>query len=376
VKTIKALVASFLLLTSITGTAQANGIGQALCTDANVFSKIMDQMCWSCMLPFRLSGIGGNAPDGAASSQALCLCKDENGVFKPPGVPLGYWSPRRLIETVKLPWCSPSLGGLRLQDTVVGYGARGEGVDSGIGSANGENAFYQYHYFSYPIMQMLSLFVVPECQRDQYVDFDILYLSEVDPTWNNPLLAFILNPEAALFANPLAQIMCTVDCGLITSGIAKEQNYFCAGCDGTLYPFTGQVSGGGQPARNTSLIAQRVLASLHRKGLSKRTMGNDALCEPQYAPMVPKSMYKLSAIHPLPEADGNTTVTVPKRDSNGDEILDANGQPETQSVNTGCCHPLGDMVYKWRGVTGETVPGVGEDYVYLQFQYVDCCLSR
>ncbi len=375
-KRFKAFILTLCLGFTASTTVQASGVGEALCTNANVFTKIMDQMCWSCMLPFRMSGIGPNAPEGAASSQLLCLCKDDNGVYKPPGVPLGYWSPRRLIETVKLPWCSPSLGGMRLQDTIVGLGERGKAGGSAPDTDSGTNAFYQYHYFSYPIMQMLSLFVVPECQRDQYVDFDILYLSEIDPTWNNPLLAFVLNPEAALFANPLAQIMCTVDCGLITSGIAKEQNYFCAGCDGTLYPFTGQVSGGGQPARNTSLVAQRVLASLHRKGLSKRTMGNDAMCEPQYAPMVPKSMYKLSAIHPLPEADGDAMVTVPERDSDGNEILGDDGEPKTKSVKAGCCHPLGDMVYKWRGVTGETIPGVGEDYVYMQFQYVDCCLAR
>jgi len=347
--------------------------GSPLCSNANIFEKIMDQVCWSCMLPFKLSGVGGDVPDGAADQKLLCLCKDDNGVYKPPGVPLGYWSPRRLIETVKVPWCSPSLGGIRLQDSIVGMGSRGGHKQQSVSQ---QKAFYQYHYFAYPIMEMLSIFVVPECARDQYIDFDLLFLSEIDPTWNSDLLAMILNPEAAIFANPLGIMGAAADCAMITAGKSNLDMFYSGGCDGLMYPMTGNVTGGGQVARNTSLVAQRTLASLHRKGMVQRTMGDDAMCETQYSPMIPKSMYKLSAIYPIPEADSNKVVSAPVRDSEGNPEKNADGSIKMRDLNVNCCHNLGESVHKWRGVTGETIPGTGEDYVYLLFQYTDCCLTR
>ena len=30
------------------------------------------------------------------------------------GVPLGFWEPARLIEEVRLPYCSPALGGIQM----------------------------------------------------------------------------------------------------------------------------------------------------------------------------------------------------------------------------------------------------------------------
>ena len=74
-KRFKAFILTLFIGFTASTTVQASGVGEALCTNANVFTKIMDQMCWSCMLPFRMSGIGPNAPEGAASSQLLCLCK-------------------------------------------------------------------------------------------------------------------------------------------------------------------------------------------------------------------------------------------------------------------------------------------------------------
>jgi conjugal transfer pilus assembly protein TraU len=345
----------------------------ALCTDAKIFTKIIDQLCWSCVLPIRLAGVGGTPPPGAATSNSpVCFCMDNNGVPKPPGLPASFWSPRRLIETVKVPYCSPSLGGMRLQNSLVGMGTRGGNKSL---KSSQQKSFYQYHYFAYPIMEMLSIFVMPDCTRDQYSDFDLMYLSEIDPLHNNDLLAFIMNPESAIFANPLALVSASVDCAAITAGQPSENLFFSAGCDGLMYPLTGNIGAGGQPARNTSLIAQRAIASLHRKGLVKRSMGDDALCEPKYSPMIPKSMYKLSAIFPIPEADGNKSVQAPKRDADGNPEKNSDGTIKMQSIKVGCCHNLGDSVSKWRGLSGETIPGIGEDYVYLLFKYTDCCLS-
>ncbi|WP_234401326.1 TraU family protein [Pseudoalteromonas sp. T1lg23B] len=353
---------------AVAGMEKSNG---ALCTDAKIFTKMLDQVCWTCMLPLRLAGVGAKGPEGSARTLPVCLCKDGNGVYKPPGVSFAYWSPRRLIETVKTSWCSPSLGGIRLQNTITGMGSKGRGNAGELD----ESAFYQYHYFAYPIMEMLQLFTVPDCMRDEYVDFDMLYISEIDPVHNNDWLAFVLNPESVAFANPLALVAAAADCAAITSGKANLDLFFSAGCDGLIYPMTGHVSAGGEVARNTSLVAQRALAGLHRRGLAKRTMGEDAMCKAQYSPMIPKSMYKLSAIFPISEASSGKTVSMVDRDADGKAKKNPDGSLKTIEGSLGCCHNLGESVKKWRGFSGEHIPGIGEDYVYLLFKYTDCCIS-
>ena len=42
--------------------------------------------------------------------------------------------------------------------------------------------------------------------------FDLAYLTEVDPLWNDDELTLILNPDAVLFANPVAIAACAADC--------------------------------------------------------------------------------------------------------------------------------------------------------------------
>ncbi|AVZ00461.1 hypothetical protein DAI21_22910 (plasmid) [Lelliottia sp. WB101] len=42
-------------------------------------------------------------------------------------------------------------------------------------------------------------------------DLDIAYLSELDPMWNDSSLSVIINPEAVLFNNPIAQAACAAD---------------------------------------------------------------------------------------------------------------------------------------------------------------------
>ena len=47
--------------------------------------------------------------------------------------------------------------------------------------------------------------------------FDIAYVTEIDPLWQDDVLTALINPEVALFANPIAQVACAADCGAATS---------------------------------------------------------------------------------------------------------------------------------------------------------------
>jgi len=342
----KSLLIILLSLTLSNSVLAAEAGGSMICPSADIFSRIMDQVCWSCFLPMKLMGVGGpgSTPDGARGSNPFCMCTDRLGMPE-FGWSLSMWMPKKLIEVVKTPWCSPSLQGTRLQDDLFGLGK------PLAGKTNGESrlATMQYHYFSYPLFAMLEMFTLDDCNTDNFADFDLQYVSEVDPTWQSDLTAILLNPEAIIFANPLAKMWCASDCVATTAGAPLESSYGCAGCDGSLYPFTGNVLYADDPVRASSLISQRALAAMHRRGIAKKTMGNDNMCKTSFWPMLPKSQYKLSMIYPVPEA--------------------SNSGPSGK-----CCHGLGESVHSWATPAGgRTRPGK-EDYVYLLWIYRDCCV--
>src|SRR3546814_8613700 len=71
---------------------------------------------------------------------------------------------------------------------------------------------------------------------------DILYISEIDPLWQDSELTAIINPEAVLFANPLALAACAADCVASPAKLPIDEMFWCAGCQGSMYPMNGNVS--------------------------------------------------------------------------------------------------------------------------------------
>lgn len=351
--------------------AQTEGVmSEAVCQDARIFEKVFNQVCWDCFLDdLSLFGVG-NKPDGAAQTAPACMCVDDLGVPE-FGYPLSMWTPQKLNEVTTIPWCSPSLGGIRLQDTLQGLGYQTTGSGSGMTETKA-SAFYQYHYFTYPLMAMLEMLILPSCY-DGFQDFDLMYISEIDPTWNNDLLALVLNPEAIIFSNPIALAYCSADCVAVTAGTAIESSFPCAGCDGNLYPFTGHVYPQPDPVAASSLISQRVLASLHRRGLARRSIGNEAMCEPEFYPMLPRSQYKFSMLYPIPEASSDLSKNIIAGASDFGDMAGQAGA--SNEFFESCCHPMGMSTSRWcLPVGGRLRPGMDKSFVYMIWQYRDCCV--
>ena len=318
--------------------AQADSVD---CPDAQLLGPaLISSICWDCVFPIRLAGAtlaqgGGDIPDKAAD-QPLCICTD---TFDVPhgGLTYGMWEPARLIELVRTPGCSPALGGIKLEAT----GNLQRGSRGGMLYDQGDRAFYHYHLWAFPLLAMLELFTPEQCQRDAGIDMDLLYFSELDPTWIYDELAFFANPEAAAVASATAQAACVADAVAATAGKPIDELFWCAGSWGHLYPLSGSHLTHTSMPRNTSLLATRSLAAMHRRGLARRTMGEDALCEAQIEPFLPKTQYQLSLVYPVAEADNR--------------------------------HAIGESTFRW----GEdrALPGVGEDYLHLVWRWLDCCLT-
>lgn len=313
-----------------------------VCPDAKLWSgRLVTDICWSCIFPIILGGVpmGGstdNAPSGRAapSLSFMCFCDDGPLGFS-FGVPLGFWEPARLIEEVRMPYCSPALGGIRMNIT----DSRSLGGTTAAEDEEGAQMFYNYHYWSFPLLTILELFSNASCNSDGYVDFDLMYLSEVDPTWNDDELCLYTVPEVVLFANPFMQAACIADAVAGLADKTVDEMFWCAGSWGGLYPFSGNVPGGESRPRVTSLIAAKAIAALHRRGLAWKTMGDEALCGGYLYPTIPKEQYRFSMFYPVAETQSN--------------------------------HAIGATPYRW----GEwrNMPGF-EDYLYIIWRWKDCCL--
>lgn len=324
---------------SLIAAAPVYAAGSVACPDSELLSgKMITNICWSCMFPIRVAGakLGGNGdtPKGA-SDQIVCACKDGFGVYN-PGLVMSMWEPARIVELVRAPGCAPTLGGIRLP----GGNKRQHGHIGNGDYDDGDLAFYHYHYYAFPVLLMLDLFTNTNCNAGGFIDMDLMYLSELDPTWNNDELSFFTTPEAAAVANPVAAVSCTADAVASTAGDPIDSMFWCAGTWGTLYPLSGNVGAAGM-VKNTSLLATKAVAALHRRGLARQTMGQENQCRSSIQPMFPKSQYKWTMFFPDAEASSD--------------------------------HVTGESTLKWG--MGRMIPAVGEDAVYMLWRWNDCCMT-
>lgn len=324
------------LAEAVSTDAHADGV---VCPNADIFGAgLMSDVCWECIFPiviFQVPLGGGSMPYERYQGSPICYCASET-YFGGFGITLSMWQPSNIIELVRHAYCSPTLDGVTLQQGVRLSG--GEYTNVAQTKSHGRGAFYNYHMFAFPLLALLDLFVDERCGMG-YTDFDLTYISEIDPTWNDDELADMLNPESVLFTNPVAEAACLADSAAALVGEPIGALFWCAGTWGFIYPFTGNDEHPGSIPRDTSLLAFRAIAALHRRGLMDLTMTGSALCSPQPALIIPKGQYKLSTMYPIPEVDFN--------------------------------HWGGESSFEW----GEwrSYAGPGEDFVYLVWRWRDCC---
>ncbi len=308
------------------------------CPKADIFKNILTDIPFNAVMPITIGGaqVGGmlNRVPESASSDFLCACTDNFGVSD-YGLVLGMWEVAYLIELVREPNCSPVLG------ITLPFGSSNIG-SAGTGSADASDiAFYHAHLYSFPLFTMLNLFSDLSCGKSDYMDLDLLYASELDPGWNDELIALTQTPELPLLANKEMVTSCSRDALLsFNEGKTFDELFYCAGAWGFLYPLTGYTSGIGSIAENTSLLAVRLLALLHKRGLLKNTVGNNALCDNDYYSTLTKSMYRFSMLYPTPERGDN--------------------------------HALGEPGVNWQA--DMRVPPGNQSVIYVVWRYRNCCL--
>ena len=323
----------FILLISVTyAKAEAKCGGR-------FFNPVSD-ICWKCILPIKIGGatIISSGQEGSASgiSSPICICSDQKFMGIPKiGLRITFFEPVRIIEVVKEPGCSPTLGGSKIfPNSWKGHGMIG--VDSDLT----QDSFYQVHDFAYPVLYLLELMVSSMCFVNGGID--LFYVTELDETWINSEVASFLNPEAVLFGSIVAKAACMADAIAANVTFGLEPMFWCAGSWGSVYPFVGHDATSISPVQSTSLLSARFLAKMHRQGLRWGSLGVDSLCNEYPIPFLKKSLYKLQMAYPMP-----------------------------QTMGPRCCQPIGRSTFIWGA--GRRYPVTGEDFSYVLFQKRECC---
>ena len=222
------------------------------------FVNPISDVCWECIFPISIGpitiGSATGAPDTPNPSSPICLC---GSPIPRIGLSLGVWEPARLMDVTRAPWCFPNLGGLTIDPGL--HAARGRtGSSGGDGSAG---SVWHAHYYMYPLLSWIGVLLDLGCLEGG--GLDIAWTSELDPAWLDDELSFLLNPEAALFANLPAQAACAADCAASSVGLPLDPMFcdpmfWCAGCQGGMYPLTGNVAAHVGGVQASLLAAQRL----------------------------------------------------------------------------------------------------------------------
>ncbi len=330
---------TIILYTETSVLAEMPGCKASPKSSIDILTKSMGTL--TNVFPIRLGGVkiinlSGVDDFNSISNSTVCVCNMPPPVFIKVGLPLSMWEAGHLIETVKHPWCSPSVG----TQLPVLYNMNALGTETDYNSTNSNHAAAQVHVIIYPVWTLIGLFVDVICF--QYLkSFDFLYVTEIDPLWQNDMWATLLGPEAILVANPVAQLACSIDAVKANINRGLDLLFWCMGSWGSTYPMSENVTSTGYLQANASLAA-RMIAKLHRELLLWGTIGNPTVtgyCQRYPMPVWRKSQYNLLLLHPIP--DSRRMV-------------------------------IGKAGLLW--TAGKNIPFKGDDFVWMLYNKRDCCL--
>jgi conjugal transfer pilus assembly protein TraU len=349
------------------------------CPDAEVLgSKMISGICWDCILPMGLLGkiivMGDGLTPDDKTDDIGCRCADDSTrIGYRFGMTFSAWLPSYVVETVKAPMCSPTLGGVVIGGGDVKTVEGNEIFDIGGQRPAPPAGITQYtrsqeHMLEFPIMTVLRFIDKFECLHGGLPTIDLAKVpTEFMPTWNDDELGSLVNGAVCVIASlPGMPLTCAAEGMSLTSGLGPFKDmYWCNGFSGDMNcPMTGTIVDPDDPVSEHSTLASRYLLMQHIMGQMGKAFGDDALCgEEGYSFFTPKDGYKHSLIFPVNQSSSGSTASA------------LVGKPTTPSGGPSgeCCQYFGEHAFTW--ALGRTIPGVGEDYVSILYRYHQCCIT-
>jgi conjugal transfer pilus assembly protein TraU len=260
-----------------------------------VFNPVSDPD-WNNIFPITIMGASGgpNADPPLMYYAPWCVCPGIFGIPS-PGVTVTYWQPMYIAEIQKIAGCASSLGGTQL---LSGYdGLNSEQGFFGSAKEATQSTRMQLHWYEYPIFSLLDMLRGLACRSGD--GFNLAYMSEVDPTWQDDVWAGIYNPEAGLFANLIAQTACIVDSVAADIDFPLDPLFWCSGTWGGVYPMAGTANQAIDTFQLNNLVMAKFLARQARLGLAWQTIGPDTICGAHVNPIWVKSQYRVNQVYPI-----------------------------------------------------------------------------
>ena len=310
-----------------------------VCQTGHIINPITD-IDWLGIFPIRIGGlsVGPGIPDKQDTVRPVCLCLIPVGdiVVPKPGITLSFWSPAHFTEVVEEPYCFAALG------FQIPIGAASLYGNGSIPKKIHSYAFYQSHYYDFPIWAILGLLTDLIClQSPLGSSISIPFITEVDPIWQSDILATFANPEAILFANPIAQFSCAADS--LTAQVYQpiDAMFWCEGAWGSIFPVDGDTGGSKDSVEDAAAIAGKMQFLMHEYALQLGTVGPltyTGTCQNFYDPIWQQAAVRYDLSMPIPE-------------------------PFLQ--------PVGQTSIAWSW--GKDIPYIGGNYVFTTFNEQDCC---
>jgi conjugal transfer pilus assembly protein TraU len=290
------LVKKLLAVAALCLSASAQAVVPAACT-GKLFNPMTDTD-WNNIFPITIAGVpltgGGNKTSPLmAAMPPVCLCPTVLGI---PfiGIGITYWQPLFVSEVERRPGCLSSLGGINV---LPGYSQLHSEQSNRSGNRGGGVSRMQVHWYEYPVFGMMDMMKSVSCKAPS--GFNLSYVTEIDPLWQDDLWGAIFSPESAIFANPVATAACAVDAVASSLSFPLDSLFWCAGSWGNVYPLSGNSSHTGDPFTMNNQLQAKFIARNHRMGLAWQTVGPTAICSSHPNPVWVKSQYRYNQVAPI-----------------------------------------------------------------------------
>ena len=303
------------------------------------FLNPITDICWSCIFPITLGGmpiVKGTRIDTPNPRRIICTC--QKGGIPQIGVPVSFWEAVRVTEVTRTPWCMITLGGIQ----IMKLGSQLHGTVKANRGHRLRSGAYNVHYITYPVLNIIGVLMDWLCLENSGAGVMNMWFSELEASWMDTETQMLMHPEAVLFANPIAQAACAADCVAASAGFPLDPLFWCSGCQGSMYPYSGTVGSHVGEVQASLLVSNRILAKMHRVMRENITSGEEALCQPKVSPVIKKSQYKTQMIYPKPQTGGEHA-----------------------------CSPIGRSSTLWGA--GHAYPNNGEDFSYVLWRKRNCC---
>ena len=300
------LLKKFLLAAVLCLSTAAHAVVPAICT-GKFFNPITDTD-WNNLFPITIAGMpitnGSNSsPPLMRLMPPICVCPSILGIPM-VGIGVTWWQPQYISEIERRPGCLSSLGGIQV---LPGYSMlHSEQTVADNNHAGESSNRMQVHWYEYPVMTMLQMLQSIMCHNP--TGFNLAYVTEVDPLWQDDIWSSIFTPESSLFANPISVAACAVDAVASMFDYPLDAMFWCAGTWGAVYPLAGNSGHTGDPFTMNNQIQAKFLARSARMGLAWQTIGPTAKCFSHPNPIWVKSQYRYNQVAPIPRR-GRAVVT-------------------------------------------------------------------